>query len=74
MTGDHLGRAKKGEKEACVCASNHQVHTKHLQTMKIKLDRIKNLLFYSSSASLETHDLGKLITKISGLRLRCKRF
>ena len=25
LTGDNLGRAKKGEKEASVCASNHQV-------------------------------------------------
>ena len=31
LTGDNLGRAKKGEKEASVCASNHQVHTARLQ-------------------------------------------
>lgn len=44
LTGDHLGRAK-GEKEACICASNHQVHTKlnasnQTITMYLKRDHI----------------------------------
>ena len=34
LTGDHLGRAKKGKKEACVCASNHKVNTKMPSNLK----------------------------------------
>ena len=45
LTGDNLGRAKKGEKEASICASNHQVHTKlnasnQTITMYLKRDHI----------------------------------
>ena len=39
LTGDNLGRAKKGEKEASVCASNHKVHTTCLKTVIIQLER-----------------------------------
>ena len=46
LTGDHLGRAK-GEKEACICASNHQVHTARLQIMiiQLQLQEITYLVF-----------------------------
>ena len=42
LTGDHLGRAQKGKKEACVCASNNQVNTKRLQTLK-KLRQVNHI-------------------------------
>ena len=47
LTGDNLGRAKKGEKEASVCASNHQVHTARLQIMiiQLQLQEITYLVF-----------------------------